>query len=85
MFGLSWTELFLVFIIALVVVGPKDTPKIMRFMGAMMARLRNMMQGFQKSWGSYMQLDQYSEVKDKPQKVETLDGEALKNDESTSS
>lgn len=78
MFGLSWAELFLVFIIALVVVGPKDIPKVMRFCGAMTARIRRMMQGMQKSWGNYMQLDQFAEsTPQEEKKIETLDGEEI--------
>lgn len=85
MFGLGWAELFLIFILALVVIGPKDLPKVMRVMAAMIARLRRMTQNIQKGWGEYMQLEQPGfEKKDK---VQTLDGEELekRNDQPTTS
>ncbi|HJS10382.1 twin-arginine translocase TatA/TatE family subunit, partial [Sphingopyxis sp.] len=40
MFDVAPTELLLVVVVALVVIGPKDLPKAMRFVGKWMAKAR---------------------------------------------
>lgn len=42
MFGLSFGELCLLIIVAIVVIGPKDMPKVLRKAGQLAARLRRM-------------------------------------------
>ena len=40
LFDLGWTELLLIGIVALIVVGPKDLPGMFRTLGKLMARVR---------------------------------------------
>ena len=42
MLGISWPELLTIAVVALVVVGPKDLPYAMRFVGDWVGRLRRM-------------------------------------------
>ena len=42
MFGIDSGELFIIAIVALVVIGPKDLPKVMRTIGNFVARARGM-------------------------------------------
>ena len=42
MFDIAWSELFVILIVALVVVGPKDLPKLMRTAGQWAGRARGM-------------------------------------------
>ena len=49
MFDLGWTELLLIGIVALIVVGPKDLPGMFRTLGKLMARVRAMARDFQRS------------------------------------
>ena len=49
MFDLGWTELLLIGIVALIVVGPKDLPGMFRTIGKLMARVRAMARDFQRS------------------------------------
>ena len=46
MFDVAPTELMLVALIALVVIGPKDLPRLLRVIGQWMARARGMVQHF---------------------------------------
>ncbi len=40
MFDVAWSELLLVVIVAIIVVGPKELPGLMRTAGRMLAKLR---------------------------------------------
>lgn len=50
MFDLGWTELLLVAVVAIIFVGPKDLPKLMRTAGQYTARMRKMVREFQTSF-----------------------------------
>lgn len=47
MFDFSWSELALIAVVALVVIGPKDLPRVMRTVGSWVRRARAMAQEFQ--------------------------------------
>ena len=50
MFDIAWSELFVIMIVALVVVGPKDLPKLMRTAGQWAGRARAMADQFKRSF-----------------------------------
>ncbi|MGY6548823.1 MAG: Sec-independent protein translocase protein TatB [Roseinatronobacter sp.] len=49
MFDIGWTELLVIGIVALIVVGPKDLPKMFRTLGQITAKMRNMAREFQRA------------------------------------
>ncbi|WP_071797265.1 Sec-independent protein translocase protein TatB [Natronohydrobacter thiooxidans] len=49
MFDIGWTELLVIGIVALIVVGPKDLPKMFRTLGQMTAKMRGMAREFQRA------------------------------------
>ena len=49
MFEIGWTELVLIGIVALIVIGPKDLPDMFRTMGRFTAKLRSMARDFQRA------------------------------------
>ncbi len=50
MFDLSWSHILLLVMVALVVVGPKDLPKLMRTVGRWLGKARSMADQFRKSF-----------------------------------
>lgn len=49
MFDLGWTELLVIGVVALIVVGPKDLPKMFRSLGQFTAKARAMAREFQRA------------------------------------
>jgi sec-independent protein translocase protein TatB len=50
MIDLSWSHIFIVLVVALVVVGPKDLPRLMHMLGRWMGKARAMADQFRKSF-----------------------------------
>lgn len=71
-------ELLLIAIVALVVVGPKDLPMLLRRLGQFTARLRGMASEFR---ASFDEMGRQSELDDLRKEVEALRSGRLLNDE----
>lgn len=46
-FGVGYTEMFLIAVVAIIVIGPKDLPAVLRAFGKGMAKMRGMAREFQ--------------------------------------
>jgi sec-independent protein translocase protein TatB len=46
-FGVGYSELFVLALVAIIVIGPKDLPKVLRTFGQMMTKMRGMAREFQ--------------------------------------
>ncbi len=49
MLGMGWQEIFLVAVVAVIVVGPKELPRVLRTVSHWIAKLREMAREFQSS------------------------------------
>ena len=47
MFDIAWSELGVIAVVALIVIGPKDLPKVLRTIGQWTAKARSMAREFQ--------------------------------------
>ena len=69
MFDIGWGELLVIGIVALVVIGPKELPAVLRTMGQGMAKLRRMASEFQGQFQEAMREAEISELKKEADKL----------------
>jgi sec-independent protein translocase protein TatB len=65
MFGVDSTELVVVALIALLVIGPKDLPKAMRVVGQWVGRARGMARHFRSGFDAMMREAELEEMEKK--------------------
>ena len=58
MFGVGPTEFFVIIVVALVVLGPKNLPKAARTMGKVMSEFRKVSSEFQRTVNAEIALDE---------------------------
>tara|TARA_R110000824_G_scaffold155226_1_gene327573 strand:- start:129755 stop:130126 length:372 start_codon:yes stop_codon:yes gene_type:complete len=75
MFDLGWSELLLVAVLAIVFIGPKDLPRVMRTLGQYVGKMRAMAREFQNS---FEDLARESELEELRQQVADLRNTAMK-------
>jgi sec-independent protein translocase protein TatB len=63
MFDIAWSELFVIVVVALVVVGPKDLPKLMRTAGQWAGRARTMADQFRRSFDDMARQSELDELR----------------------
>ncbi len=63
MFDFAWSELALIAIVALVVIGPKDLPRVMRIVGQWVRRARSIAREFQGSLDQMMREAELDDIK----------------------
>ena len=62
-FGFGYTEMFVVAVVAIIVIGPKDLPRVLRAFGKTLAKMRGMAREFQGHLDSAMKETGFDEVK----------------------
>jgi sec-independent protein translocase protein TatB len=60
---LSWSHMLLVLVVALVVVGPKDLPKLMHLLGRWASKARAMADQFSKSFDEMARQSELDELR----------------------
>lgn len=65
MFGVDSSELMLIALVALVVIGPKDLPKAMRFVGQWVGRARGVMGQFRAGFDAMLREAELKELEAK--------------------
>jgi sec-independent protein translocase protein TatB len=73
MLGFAWSEIFLIGAVALVVIGPKDLPRVMRTMGQWSRKLRLLAGDFQRHFDDMVRQAELDEVKREAEKAMNVD------------
>ena len=63
MFEIGWTEMLVIAVVMIVVVGPKDLPKMLRTFGKTATKLRSMAGDFQKQFNEALKEAELDDVK----------------------
>src|ERR687883_17099 len=71
MFGIDGSEFLVILIVALVVVGPKDLPKLMRTVGQWAGRARAMADQFKRSFDDMARQSELDELRAEVNKLKT--------------
>jgi sec-independent protein translocase protein TatB len=73
MFDIGWSELMVIAVVAIVVIGPKDLPKAMRTVGRWSGRMRRMARDFQNQFNDALREAELDEVKKEVQSLAKID------------
>src|SRR5947207_12696913 len=71
-FGIDYTEILVIAVVALIVIGPKDLPRVLRALGRMTAKLRGMAREFQGHLDAAMRETGFDEVKKDLQSIKSI-------------
>ena len=69
MFDIGWSELLVIAVVAIIVVGPKDLPRLMRTFGHYAGKLRRAASDFQRQFEDAMREAELEEVRKAMQSV----------------
>lgn len=73
MFEIGWTEMLVIAVVMIVVVGPKDLPRMLRTFGRTTAKLRSMAGDFQKQFNEALKEAELDDVKKSVESLRSLD------------
>jgi sec-independent protein translocase protein TatB len=73
MFDFSWSELLVIALVALVVIGPKDLPRVLRAAGKWAGKARAVAREFQSSIDQMIRESELEEVRKEVEKVAATD------------
>ncbi|MBC8131026.1 MAG: twin-arginine translocase subunit TatB [Rhizobiaceae bacterium] len=73
MFDIGWSELLVIGVVLIVVVGPKDLPKMLRTFGRSMSQMRKMAGDFRKQFDEALREAELDEVRQTVSDMKSLD------------
>jgi len=81
MFDIGWSEILVIAVVAIVVIGPKDLPRAMRAVGRWSGKIKRMAREFQSQFNEAIREAELDEVKKQVTEIANIDPMAdLKND-----
>jgi sec-independent protein translocase protein TatB len=72
MFDIGWSELLVIGVVALIAIGPKELPGVLRSLGQWMTKIRSMASEFQ---GQFQEAMREAEMADLKKEVDNLTGD----------
>jgi sec-independent protein translocase protein TatB len=79
MFGIAGSEWFVILVVALVVVGPKDLPRVMRMIGQWTGRARSMADQFRRSFDEMARQSELDDLRAQVNKLRAETEEATRS------
>lgn len=73
MFDIGWPELFVIAVVALVVIGPKELPRVMRQLGRWFGKAKRMTWEFRRHWDDIMRESELDEMRREIEAVTNAD------------
>jgi sec-independent protein translocase protein TatB len=73
MFDLGWSEMMVILVVALLVIGPKDLPRVAREIGKWSAKARSMARDFQRSLDEMAREAELQDIKAELEKASRTD------------
>jgi sec-independent protein translocase protein TatB len=73
MFDFAWSEIVVIAVVALVVIGPKDLPKVLRTVGVWVGKARNIAREFQGSLDQMIREAELEDVRKEVEKATSMD------------
>lgn len=71
MFDIGWTELLVIACVAIIVVGPKDLPRMLRTLGQTVGKMRRMSREFQSTFNDALrEAEKQADIADMKKQVE---------------
>jgi sec-independent protein translocase protein TatB len=73
MFDIGWSELLVIAVVAIVVIGPKDLPRAMRVVGQWTGRMKRMAREFQNQFNEALREAELDDVKKDVEAIGNID------------
>lgn len=80
MFDIGWSELLLVIVVAVLVIGPAELPAVMRGLGRIVRRLQYVRYAFSQQFEDFMQESDLNDIR-KQVNFEAKDFDEFRSDE----
>jgi sec-independent protein translocase protein TatB len=73
MFDIGWSEMAIILMVALIVIGPKDLPRVARTIGKWTGKARGMAREFQRSFDDMAREAELQDIKTEMEKLSRVD------------
>lgn len=73
MFDIGWSEMLIIMVVAIIVVGPRDLPKMLRTVGKWVGKARSMGREFQRGIDDMIREAELDDIKDTVSAARTFD------------
>ncbi len=80
MFDIGWQELFIVAVLGIIIIGPKDLPRAIRAVSRLVRTARNLVRDFQDGLDDVIREAELDDIKEQVEKVSRFDAvQEIKN------
>ena len=81
MFDIGWTEMLVIAVVAIVVIGPKELPRALRTAGQWMSKARGLARDFQRHVDDMVRESELEELRQKANSIQNYDPSGLLEDD----